>query len=64
MREQLGCGLPPRLILEIDIGKLLAVVVANDEAGIVVYLDIPGRREAAGGHSVRGVRSGAVADQL
>jgi hypothetical protein len=31
---------------EIDIGELLAVVVAHDEAG-VLFLDGPGRREGA-----------------
>jgi hypothetical protein len=30
-RQQLGCGSPSRLILEIDISKLLAGVVAHDE---------------------------------
>jgi hypothetical protein len=39
-----------RLILEIDIGKLLSVTVAHDEAGVVVFLDSPGWREAAGRH--------------
>jgi hypothetical protein len=34
---------------ETNIGKLLPVVVAHDEAG-VQFLDRPGRREAAGGH--------------
>jgi hypothetical protein len=34
MREHLGCGLPPRLILEINVGELLAVLVADDEAGV------------------------------
>ena len=32
----------PRLILEIDIGKLLSVAVADNEAG-VQFLDSPGR---------------------
>src|SRR5215471_13616965 len=35
-----------RLILEIDVGKLLAVVVAHDKAGVQL-LDGPRRREAA-----------------
>ena len=30
--EQLGCRSPPRLVLEIDVGELLAVVIAHDEA--------------------------------
>ena len=47
LAEQLGGGSPPRLALEIDIGELLAVVVANDKA-LVQFLDSPGRREAAG----------------
>jgi hypothetical protein len=33
LAEQLGCGSSPRLILEIDIGKLLTVVVADNKAG-------------------------------
>jgi hypothetical protein len=32
-REQLGCGSSPRLILEIDVGQLLAFLVAYDEPG-------------------------------
>jgi len=40
---------PPRLILEIDISKLLSVVIADHETG-VEFLDRPRRREAAGGH--------------
>jgi hypothetical protein len=50
LAEQLGRRPPPRLILEIDIGKLLSVTVAHDEAGVVVFLDSPGWREAAGRH--------------
>jgi hypothetical protein len=37
---------PPRLILEIDIAKLLPATVADNKAG-VQFLDSPGRREAA-----------------
>jgi hypothetical protein len=33
---------PPRLVLEIDIGRLLAVVIAHDKAG-VQFLHGPGR---------------------
>jgi hypothetical protein len=33
LAEQLGCRASPRPILEIDIGKLLSVVVADNEAG-------------------------------
>src|SRR6516165_7971889 len=40
------CRRPPRFILEIDIGKLLHVVVADNKAGFL-FLDGPGRREAA-----------------
>ena len=32
------------LVLEIEIGERLAVLVADDEAGVVVLLDRPGRR--------------------
>ena len=35
-----------RLILELDIGERLPVVVPHDEAGVVVFLDSPDRREA------------------
>jgi hypothetical protein len=45
-REQLGSRSPAGLILEIDIGELLAVVIAHDKAGGLL-LDRPGRREAA-----------------
>jgi hypothetical protein len=45
LAEQLGC------IFKIDIGKPVPVIVPNDEAGIVVFLDRPRRREAAGCHS-------------
>jgi hypothetical protein len=50
--EQLCCRSSPRLILEISIGELLPVLVANDKAGIVVFLDRPQRREAARGWDV------------
>ena len=46
LREQLGRRSPAGLIFEIDIGKLLAVVVARDQARLQ-FLDRPGRREAA-----------------
>ena len=36
-----------RLLLEIDVGKLLPVIVPHDEAGVVEFFDSPGRREAA-----------------
>jgi hypothetical protein len=38
--------LSARLILEIDVGELLSVIVANNEAGSVQFLDSPRRREA------------------
>ena len=41
---------PPRLILEIDLGKLLPVGVAHDEAGVVEFFDGPRWWEAASGH--------------
>ncbi len=42
---------PTELLLEIEIPQRLPVVVADDEAGVVVLLDHPGRREAVrGGH--------------
>ena len=47
LAEQLGCRSAPRLILEIDVSELLAVVVAHDKAGVVEFLDRPRRREAA-----------------
>jgi hypothetical protein len=46
--SQFGCRAPAGLILEVDVDELLAVVVANDEAGVLL-LDGPGRREAASG---------------
>jgi hypothetical protein len=45
--EQFRRRSSPRLILEIDIRKLLAVVVAHDKAGFQ-FIDRPGRREANG----------------
>jgi hypothetical protein len=41
------------LLLEIDIGQRVAVVILDDEAGIVRLLDGPRWREAAGGRHVR-----------
>jgi hypothetical protein len=38
----------PRLILEVHVGKRLSVVIADDEAGVVMFLNGPRRREAAG----------------
>lgn len=50
--QQLRCRLAPRLILKIDIGERLAVVIANNEAGVVRFIERPRRREAAGGGHV------------
>jgi hypothetical protein len=36
--SQLGCCSSSRLILKIDIGELLAVVVAHDEASILFFV--------------------------
>jgi hypothetical protein len=38
MREHLGCGLPPRLILEIDVRERLSIVVTHDERRRVARL--------------------------
>jgi len=38
------------VILEMDIGKLLAVVIAHNEASVVEFFDRPRRREAATVH--------------
>jgi hypothetical protein len=46
--EHLRRRSPTGLFLKIDIGELLTVAVLHDEAGIVVFLDRPGRREATG----------------
>jgi hypothetical protein len=45
-RQPLHRHLPLRLILEIEIGDLLAVGVLHDE-GVLTFLDRPWRREAA-----------------
>jgi hypothetical protein len=52
MREQLDCGLPPRLILEIDICERLSVVISHNKAG-GLFLDRPRWRETAGRHAAR-----------
>src|SRR6185437_7241044 len=46
VRQQLGRGAPARLILEIHIGKRLAVRVAHGEARMR-FINGPGRRESA-----------------
>jgi hypothetical protein len=52
LAEQLGCGSPTRLILEIDMGELLPGAVRHDECPTLNVsanvLDRPRRREAAG----------------
>jgi hypothetical protein len=45
--EQLSSRAPPRLILEIDIGELLPVVIADDKAG-GLFLDRPRRSQING----------------
>ena len=44
--QELGCGSPARLFLEIEVAELLAVGVLHNECGADV-LNRPGRREAA-----------------
>ena len=56
--EQLGRRAPSRLILEIDVSKLLAVRVAHNETRGIVIVHGPGRREATRrrrlpGHHIR-----------
>ena len=46
MREHLGCGLPPRLILEIDVGERLAVASWIIKQSVVSSTDDGG----GGGH--------------
>jgi hypothetical protein len=48
-RKQLGRRSPAGVVLEIDVGKRLAVVIADNETGVGL-LDGPGRRKAACGH--------------
>jgi hypothetical protein len=50
LAEQLGCRASPRLVLEIDVSKLLPVVVAHNEAGFPL-LETPWRWEAATSHN-------------
>jgi hypothetical protein len=47
--EQLGGRSPAGLILEINIGELLAAVIADNKTG-VLFLDRPRWGKAAGGH--------------
>ncbi|MGB7745231.1 MAG: hypothetical protein WBL41_20840, partial [Terracidiphilus sp.] len=51
--EQLGRRAPTGLVLEVEVAERLSILVAYYEARIIVLLDGPGRREAAGalGHS-------------
>jgi hypothetical protein len=49
--SSLAADLRPRLILEIDIGELLAILVTHDKAGILLF-NGPGRGEAAFCHVV------------
>jgi len=51
LAEQLGGRASAGLILEIDIGKLLSVAVADNEAGGLLFSG-PRWRETAGGHGL------------
>ena len=51
--EQLGRRSPSWLILEINEGERLAVVVANDKAGVVEFFNRPRWREATRGGMVK-----------
>jgi hypothetical protein len=55
--EQLGRRAPPRLLLEIDVGERLPVVIADDEAGLllspVCHKLAPEQTTAPGGSEVR-----------
>ena len=44
---------PSRLVLEVEVAERLTAPVADDKAGVVVFLDDPRRREAARGHGGR-----------
>ena len=48
--EQTGSRASAGLLFEVEIAKPLSVLVADDEASVVYFLDGPGRREAAGRH--------------
>ena len=45
--EQLGRRAPSGLVLEIEVAERLSILVTDDEAGVVLLFDRPGRREAA-----------------
>ena len=47
--EQFGREAPTGLVLEVEIRQCLSILVADDEAGVVVLLDRPRRRETACG---------------
>ena len=49
--EQLRRRSPTGLVLEVEVAERLPGAVADDEAGVVVLLDRPGRREAAHGNN-------------
>ena len=59
--EQLHVSLQPRLILEINASERLAPAILHDEARVVVLLDRPWRREAAGLHYAAGPWVGSCA---
>ena len=44
--QHIGSRASAGLFLEVKIAKLLSVLVADDEAGVVYVLDGPGRRKA------------------
>jgi transcriptional regulator with XRE-family HTH domain len=46
-REQLRRCTSPWLLLEINVGELLPISVANDNAGVVEFFNRPGRRKVA-----------------
>jgi hypothetical protein len=45
--EQPGGRTPAGLILEIDVGELLAAVIPHDETGVVVFLERPRQNATA-----------------
>ena len=51
-QQALSLAAPSRLILEIDIGQLLAVLVAHDKAGFLLFNGPTACGKAAGGHSL------------
>ena len=63
--EQLGRRAPPRLLLEIDVGERLPVVIADDEAGLLLLSPVchklaPEQTTAPGGSEVPSTRPESV----